>query len=86
MRETEQAFDVVDFLALDAFRTSYTINGPDKALPSFGQKEAEIIFEHYGNNNVDILKNIRKDFRNKIFWVSNRKEYFSKAGTEQKLK
>lgn len=62
MGETEQAFDVVDILVLDAFRTFYTINGPDKALPSFGQKEAEIIFENYGNNKVDILKNIRKEY------------------------
>ena len=61
VKETEQAFRVTDFLVLDAFHLFHPRNVPDKPSPSFGQKETEIIFKHYGNIKADILENIRKE-------------------------
>ena len=61
VKEIEQAFDVSDFPVLDVFHTFHPRNVPDKPSPSFGQKEAEIIFKHYGISKIDILDNIRKE-------------------------
>ena len=44
-----------------AFHPFHPCNVPDKASPSFGQEEAEIMFKHYGNSKVNIVENIRKE-------------------------
>ena len=61
VKETEQAFYVTDFLVLHAFHPFHPRNVPDKPSPSFGKKETEIMFKHYGNIKADILDNIRKE-------------------------
>ena len=61
VKETEQTFYVAGFPKQNAFHKFDLRNVPDKPWPSFGQEEAEIIFEHYGNSKVNILENIRKE-------------------------
>ena len=99
VEEIKQAFDVADFPVLDVFQSFHLRNVLDKPSPSFGQEEAEIIFKHYGNNNVDILENIRKEgapiinYSKENFLVEARgyfelvaeKNIYSKADTKEKL-
>ena len=58
VKEIEENFDVAEFPVLDTFHPFHSRNVPGKPSPSFGQKEAENIFKHYGNSKADILRKL----------------------------
>ena len=54
--EIEEAFDIKDFLDIDAFHAFYPRNIPTSVPLKYGLNEAKIIYSNYENNKVNMCQ------------------------------